>query len=79
MIYDAPFILSEAAFQVVLAASLVKSSRAMNEPDWIGSVFRTTWIPFGLSLLLAWIGALVIHAYYPGVTRISELVRQILL
>ena len=78
MIYEAPFILSEAAFQVVLAASLVKSSRAMNEPDWIGSVFRTTWIPFGLSLLLAWVGALVIHAYYPEVTRISELARQIL-
>lgn len=78
MIYDAPFILSEAAFQVVLAASLAKSSRTMNEPDWIGSVFRTTWKPFGISLLVAWFGALVIHAYYPEVTRISELVRRLL-
>ena len=79
MIYEAPFILSEAAFQVVLAASLVKSSRAMNEPDWIGSVFRTTCIPFGLSLLVACVGALVIHSAYPQVTKISELVRQVLL
>ena len=53
MIYEAPFILSEAAFEVVLAASLVRSSRSMNDPDWIGSVFRTTWIPFGISLFLA--------------------------
>jgi hypothetical protein len=78
MIYEAPFILSEAAFEVVLAASLLKSSRAMNDPDWIGSVFRTTWIPFGVSLLVAGIGALVIHSAYPEVTRISELTRQLL-
>ncbi len=78
MIYEAPFILSEAAFEVVLAASLVRSSRAMNDPDWIGSVFRTTRVPFGISLLVAWIGALVIQGYYPEVTRISELVRQVL-
>jgi hypothetical protein len=78
MIYDAPFILSEAAFEVVLAASLVRSSRTMAEPDWIGSVFRTTWKPFGISLLVAGIGAVVIHANYPHVTRISELMRQAL-
>lgn len=78
IIYEAPFILSEAAFEVVLVASLVRSSRAMNDPDWIGSVFRTTWIPFSISLLLAWIGALVIHSYYPEVTRISELLRKLL-
>jgi hypothetical protein len=78
MIYEAPFILSEAAFEVVLAASLVRSSRAMDEPDWLGSVFRTTWLPFGVSLLVAWFGALVIHSAYPGVTRISELVRQVM-
>lgn len=78
MIYEAPYILSEAAFEVVLAASLVRSSRAMNDPDWIGSVFRTTWIPFGISLLVAWIGALVIYSAYPDVTRISELSRQLL-
>jgi hypothetical protein len=77
MIYEAPFILSEAAFEVVLAASLVRSSRAMNDPDWIGSVFRTTSIPFGISLLVAWIGALVIHSFYPEVTKISELIRQV--
>jgi hypothetical protein len=78
MIYDAPFILSEAAFEVVLAASLVRSSRTMAEPDWIDGVFRTTWKPFGISLLVAGLGAVVIHANYPQVTRISELVRQVL-
>ncbi len=78
MIYEAPVILSEAAFEVVLAASLVRSSRAMDSPDWIGSVFRTTWKPFGISLVVAWFGALVIHSCYPEVTRISELMRQIL-
>lgn len=45
--------------------------------DRIGNVFRTTWIPFGISLLIAWIGAMVIHSYYPEVMRISELMRLI--
>ena len=78
MIYDALFILSEAAFEVVLAASLVRSSRVMNDPDWIGSAFRTTRMPFGISLLVSLIGALVIHSAYPHVTRISVLVRHLL-
>jgi hypothetical protein len=78
MVYEAPVILSEAAFEVVLAASLVRSSRTMNDPDWIGSVFRATWKPFGISLLVALVGALVIHSAYPHVTRVSELVRQLM-
>ncbi|MBI1920777.1 MAG: hypothetical protein HYS23_06810 [Geobacter sp.] len=78
MISEAPMILSEAAFEFVLAAGLVKSSRAMDSPDWIGSVFRTTWKPFGIALVVAFAGALTIHAACPEVTRISELVRLVL-
>src|SRR6266567_2792247 len=78
MISEAPMILSEAAFEFVLAAGLVKGSHAMDSPDWIGSVFRTTWKPFGIALVVAFAGALTIHVTCPEVTRISELVRRVL-
>jgi hypothetical protein len=75
LISEAPVILSEAAFDFVLAASLIKSTRRIESADWVGSVFRTTWKPFSLSLAVAFAGALYIHSAYPNLTRISELFR----
>jgi len=59
MTYEAPFMLSEAAFEVIPVPRIVRNSCA-------------TWIPFGISPFLAWDGALVVHLVYPEVTRISE-------
>jgi hypothetical protein len=73
LIYYAPFILSEAAFEVILAASLVRGARRIERGDWMGSVFKATWIPFTLTLLLSLLAGYLIHHSFPGVTRISEL------
>jgi hypothetical protein len=73
LVYEAPFILSEAAFEFVLAASLVRGSRRIDSGDWVGSVFRTTVIPFTVTLVLALLAGYFMHHYFPGVTRISEL------
>lgn len=73
LVYDAPFILSEAAFDFVLSASLLKSARRMDGPDWAGSVLRTTWKPFLVAVAVALIGAALIHFLYPGVQKLSEI------
>jgi len=73
LVYDAPHILSEAAFQCVLAGSLLRSARKMVAPDWIGGVFRATWVPLAAVLIITWIGAAIIHAHYPGLTKISDI------
>jgi hypothetical protein len=73
LVYEAPFILSEAAFEFVLAASLVRGSRRIDSGDWVGSVFRTTVLPFAVTLVLALLAGYLMHHYFPGVTRISEL------
>ncbi len=53
LIYIAPDVLSEAAFQLVLASSLRKVSREMDAAAWMGSVLKRTWFPmilvFGLT------------------------------
>lgn len=73
LIYEAPFILSEAAFEFILAASLVRGTRRIDSTDWMGSVFKTTSIPFIVTLVLATLAGYLMHHYYPEVTRISEL------
>ncbi|MEW6658485.1 MAG: hypothetical protein AB1424_07470 [Thermodesulfobacteriota bacterium] len=73
LIYQAPFILSEAAFEFFLAAGLVRGARRLGRGDWMGSVFKATWIPLVLTLLLALLAGFLMHHYFPGVTRISEL------
>jgi hypothetical protein len=73
LVYEAPFILSEAAFEFVLAASLVRGTKRIDSSDWLGSVLKTTWIPFVITLALAVLAGYLIHVYFPEVTRISEL------
>lgn len=73
LVYEAPFILSEAAFEFVLAAGLVRGTRRIDSAEWIGSVFKTTGIPFFITLTLATVAGYVMHHYFPEVTRISEL------
>ena len=73
LVYEAPFILSEAAFEFVLAASLVRGTKRIDSSDWMGSVLKTTWIPFVITLALAVLAGYLIHVYFPEVTRISEL------
>jgi hypothetical protein len=73
LVYEAPFILSEAAFEFVLAASLVRGTRRIDSADWMGSVFKTTSIPFAITLALTFLAGYLMHHYFPGVTRISEL------
>ncbi len=76
LVYDAPFILSEAAFDFILAASLIRSARRLDDPDWKGSVLRTTWIPFALVLLVSFCGAYILHANHPEAHKLSEIIRR---
>lgn len=77
LVYEAPFILSEAAFEFILAAGLVRGTRRIDSADWIGSVFKTTCKPFALTLALALLAGYLMHVYFPGVTRISELLSRL--
>ncbi len=76
IVYNAPLILSEAAFDFVLAAGLIKSAKKIDNPDWKGSVFRTTWKPFVIILLLVFLGAIIIHINYPDFHRVSEIFKK---
>jgi hypothetical protein len=77
LIFEAPIILSEAAFNFILAAGLVRGAHRLHSGDWVGSVFKATWIPLSVTLLMSLLSGYLIHHFFPGVTRLSELLAHI--
>ena len=75
VVLDAPVILSEAAFEGLLAASLVKKTRMISDECWIGSIFKTTWKSFAVTLAVALIAAICLHTFFPSATKLSDLLR----
>jgi hypothetical protein len=73
VIYGAPAILAEAAFQGVLAASLIRKTRSISNTAWAGSIVKATWKPFALTLAVALFGGAVLHSYYPHAVRLADI------
>jgi hypothetical protein len=73
VLYGAPAILSEAAFEGFLAASLIKKTRAMSDQSWAGSVFRGTWIPFGVTVVVTFLCGAVLHHYFPKAVSLTDI------
>jgi hypothetical protein len=76
LVYAAPEILSEAAFQVLLAAGLIKASKKMDGSGWMGSVLKATWIPFVVVLVMTGIFGMVAQAYYPHAARLADIFKK---
>lgn len=73
LVYDAPFILSEAAFEFILSAGLIKSMRKIDSAEWTGSILRTTWKPFLAALSLSLFAAVIIHSLFPHADKLWEI------
>lgn len=58
LIYTAPAILAEAAFEALLAAALARRAKKLERAGWVGSVVRSTILIFAvvlaLSITLGW-------------------------
>lgn len=72
LIYSAPAILSEAAFEALMATSLIKATKRIDDPDWMGSVFRSTVGPFLIILVLALLLAAAIESYWPNAAKLAD-------
>lgn len=72
LIYQAPAIFAEAAFQAALASGLVKAARGLDTGGWKGSVWRVTWLPFVIVLALAFAFGWAAHRYCPAATKATE-------
>ena len=75
LIYEAPVIISEAAFELILATSLINSAKRIDNPDWVGSVLGSTLPAFMFTLFATVIMGSVLMYYCPKATKLIEVVR----
>ena len=75
LIYEAPVILSEAAFELILASTVIKKARKIDDPDWIGSVFRATWPALALTLLVTLMTGWALTTYCPQASKIKDVIQ----
>jgi hypothetical protein len=58
LIWAAPTILGDTAFNAVLASALIHKTKKVSHPEWVGSVLHATAIPFSivfaLTILMGW-------------------------
>ncbi|MCL4477454.1 MAG: hypothetical protein M1508_14740 [Nitrospirae bacterium] len=78
LVYQAPMILTDAAFNFLLATSLARNARKMSSPDWMGSVFRATVWPFVIVLSVAVWLAYVAQSAVPQATKLSQVIRHLM-
>lgn len=73
MVWEAPSILPDAAFDAALAASLLRGAKRIDAPDWTAGVFRTTWKPFLWVVVVTVAFALVAGLYFPHAKKIADM------
>ncbi|HEY6930853.1 MAG TPA: hypothetical protein VJA66_14335 [Thermoanaerobaculia bacterium] len=76
LVYQAPVILSEAAFHTALASGLVRTARNAHDPGWVESVLKSTILPFALVLVLAGVFGYQAHKRCPGAVTVRQVFRQ---
>lgn len=73
LIYSAPAILGECAFQVGFAGLLAKRAQSLHEAKWLYSILNSTWKPFSFMLSIAVIFGLFCHHVRPDARRAADL------
>lgn len=76
VIWEAPNILAEVAFQAVLAGSLRRRAKMAEDPGWTGGVLRATWWPFAIVVLVSALFGGVAIGLCPGATRLPEVLNM---
>jgi len=72
LVYQGPMILSEAAFQFILAGGLARSAKKNHESGWLDGIFKATRAPFAITLCLAVALAIAVHAYAPEAKKLTD-------
>ena len=74
LIFAAPEILADAAFDFFLAAGLIRSFRRLEQPNWTQSVLSTTWKPFAMVLLVSIVFGFIANGVCPQAATITEVI-----
>ncbi len=73
VVYQAPAILAEVVFEVLLGSPLARGANALGSANWPAVLLAKTWKPFAIIAAMAIGFALFCKVYFPGVASIGEL------
>jgi len=79
VIYQAPTLLGEAAFELVLASVLARSSRRVTRDGWTGSVLAATWKPALVLAVVATLGGFAAQGLCPGEITLRGVINRCVL
>lgn len=72
VVAETPAILVEAAFEALLAGGLIRARRRIEDADWLGAVFRATWLPFVIALIAAVAFGIAAQHYKPQARTVFD-------
>ena len=72
LVYAAPHVLPEAAWQVALASGLARAPKPVEHHNWVRVVLRSSSIPFVVVLILVIAVAHVAHSHCPQAVKLAE-------
>lgn len=75
LVWQAPVILPEAAFEALLASGLIKAARRNDARGWTRGVLRSTLLPFGLVLAAASVAGWAAQRACPPAVRLTDVAR----
>ncbi len=78
LIWQAPAMLAEAAFEGALAGGLVKSVRRVDDPGWVGGAVRASAVPFVVIFACAMTIAGLAEHYAPEARTLAEAIHILL-
>lgn len=78
VIYQAPAILAEVIFEVLLGSPLARGARALDSANWPAVLLKKTWKPFGLMAAAAMAFAIFCNVYFPQVATAGQAIEMIL-
>jgi len=77
LVWQAPLMLSEVAFEAAMAAGLVRSVRKVGDPGWVGGALSASGKPFALILVFSVIAAVLAEKYAPEAHTLPQAIRQL--
>jgi len=75
LVYSAPTVLTEVAFQAMLAGGMIKSTQRWRDASWEMSLLKATWIPFTIVIVLALATAGLASHLFPGAHTLADVMR----
>lgn len=77
LVWQAPVLLAEVAFEAAMAAGLVRTVRKVDQPGWVGGALAASWKPFALILVFSVIAAILAEKYAPEARTLPQAVQHL--